>query len=162
MIAPPITPVPPTAAVSLLPAPEDARLAPELPTLALTYGTYDLFHIGHVRLFERIKQRYERLIVAVSTDEFNAIKGKKAVVPYLDRLAMVAACRWVDDVIPETDWAQKERDIVAYGADALVMGSDWAGRFDHLRPRCEVVYLPRTAGVSSTEIKADVVSAVRI
>lgn len=128
-------------------------------TVALTYGTYDLFHIGHVRLFERIKQRWDRLVVAVSTDEFNAVKGKRSVVPYADRVAMVAACRWVDEVIPETDWAQKEADIAAHGADAVVMGSDWTGRFDHLKTLCEVVYLPRTEGVSSTEIKADVMQA---
>lgn len=128
---------------------------------ALTYGTYDLFHIGHVRLFERIRQRFDRLVVAVSTDEFNAIKGKRSVVSFADRVAMVASCRWVDAVIPETDWAQKERDIVTYGADAVVMGSDWEGRFDHLKPLCEVLYLPRTEGVSSTELKADVVAAVR-
>lgn len=131
-------------------------------TVALTYGTYDLFHIGHVRLFERIRQRYDRLVVAVSTDEFNAIKGKRSVVPYADRVEMVRACRWVDEVIPETDWAQKERDIVALGADAVVMGSDWEGRFDHLKPLCDVVYLPRTEGVSSTELKADVVATVRL
>ena len=140
-----------------------APLAParRLGRTALTYGTYDLFHIGHVRLFERIKQRYDRLVVAVSTDEFNAIKGKQSVVPYADRVAMVAACRWVDAVIPETDWSQKQTDIVAHDADVVVMGSDWEGRFDHLKPLCDVVYLPRTEGVSSTELKADVVAAVR-
>jgi glycerol-3-phosphate cytidylyltransferase len=131
------------------------------PTIALTYGTYDLFHIGHVRLFERIKQRYGKLIVAVSTDEFNAIKGKKAVVPYADRVAMVRACRYVDDVIPEDHWAQKETDVVKHGVDAVVMGSDWTGRFDELKALCEVVYLPRTEGVSSTELKAEVVATVR-
>lgn len=131
------------------------------PSIALTYGTYDLFHIGHVRLFERIKQRYGRLIVAVSTDEFNAIKGKKAVVPYADRVAMVQACRHVDEVIPENDWGQKETDVLAHGVDAVVMGSDWTGRFDELKTLCDVVYLPRTEGVSSTELKAEVVAAVR-
>lgn len=136
-------------------------LVPPAVTTALTYGTYDLFHVGHLRLFERIKQRYDRLVVAVSTDEFNAIKGKQSVVPYADRVALVAACRYVDAVIPETDWAQKERDIVAQGADAVVMGSDWEGRFDHLKALCDVLYLPRTDGVSSTELKADVVAAVR-
>jgi glycerol-3-phosphate cytidylyltransferase len=130
-------------------------------SIALTYGTYDLFHIGHVRLFERIKQRYGRLIVAVSTDEFNAVKGKKAVVPYADRVAMVRACRYVDEVIPESDWGQKEADVLVHGVDAVVMGSDWTGRFDELKSLCDVVYLPRTEGVSSTELKAEVVAAVR-
>lgn len=131
------------------------------PSIALTYGTYDLFHIGHVRLFERIKQRYDKLIVAVSTDEFNAIKGKRSVVPFADRVAMVRACRYVDEVIAEDHWAQKETDVVAHGADAVVMGSDWEGRFDDLKRLCDVVYLPRTEGVSSTELKAEVVAAVR-
>lgn len=137
------------------------RSCPGTPTIALTYGTFDLFHIGHLRLFERIKQRYDRLIVAVSTDEFNALKGKKSVVPFGDRIAMVAACRWVDQVIAETGWEQKERDVVVHGADAVIMGSDWEGRFDDLKALCEVVYLPRTEGVSSTELKAEVVAAVR-
>lgn len=148
------------AAAPALPdgAPQTDRRAP---TIALTYGTYDLFHIGHVRLFERIKQRYGRLIVAVSTDEFNAIKGKKAVVPYADRVAMVQACRYVDEVIPEGDWGQKETDVLVHGVDAVVMGSDWTGRFDELKTLCDVVYLPRTEGVSSTELKAEVVATVR-
>lgn len=130
-------------------------------TIALTYGTYDLFHIGHVRLFERIKQRYDRLIVAVSTDEFNAIKGKRSVVPYADRMAMVRACRYVDEVIPESDWGQKEADVLVHGVDAVVMGSDWTGRFDDLKALCDVVYLPRTEGVSSTELKAEVVAVAK-
>jgi glycerol-3-phosphate cytidylyltransferase len=122
-------------------------------TVAITYGTYDLFHIGHVRLFERIKQRYGFLVVAVSTDAFNAVKGKRSVVPFADRLAMVHACRHVDLAIAESSWDQKEADVRRYGADAFVMGSDWEGRFDFLKPLCEVVYLPRTQGVSSTELK---------
>ena len=149
---------------------EPTRPMPELPaapcadrqiTIALTYGTYDLFHIGHVRLFERIKQRYDKLIVAVSTDEFNAIKGKRSVVPFADRVAMVRACRYVDEVIPENDWAQKEVDVMVHGVDVVVMGSDWTGRFDELKMLCDVVYLPRTEGVSSTELKAEVVASVR-
>ena len=122
-------------------------------TVAITYGTYDLFHIGHVRLFERIKQRFGFLIVAVSTDAFNALKGKRSVVPYADRLAMVQACRHVDMAIAEESWAQKAGDIVRYGCDAFVMGSDWEGRFDVLKPLCEVIYLQRTDGVSSSGLK---------
>ena len=141
------------------PAGAEATMSPAT-TVALTYGTYDLFHIGHVRLFERIKQRYGKLIVAVSTDEFNAIKGKKSVVRFADRVAMVRACRYVDEVIPEADWSQKESDVLALGVDAVVMGSDWTGRFDELKALCDVVYLPRTDGVSSTELKAEVVAAV--
>jgi glycerol-3-phosphate cytidylyltransferase len=137
------------------------RPAGALGGTAITYGTYDLFHIGHVRLFERIRQRWGRLVVAVSTDEFNALKGKRAIVPYEDRRDMVAACRWVDRVIPEDSWAQKARDIRTQRAEALVMGSDWAGRFDEFKPLCEVVYLPRTEGISSTALKADVLARVR-
>lgn len=131
------------------------------PRVALTYGTYDLFHVGHVRLFQRIKQRFDRLVVAVSTDEFNTVKGKKSVVPFAERVEMVRACRYVDVVITEHDWSQKEVDIVRVGADALVMGDDWEGRFDHLGWLCDVVYLPRTAGVASTALKADAVAAVK-
>jgi glycerol-3-phosphate cytidylyltransferase len=138
-------------------APRRALPAPPAlprPGAAITYGTYDLFHVGHVRLFCRIKERYGFLVVAVSTDEFNALKGKKAVMPFADRIEMVRACRYVDLAIAETDWAQKERDIVTHGCRACVMGDDWQGRFDHLRGLCEVLYLPRTAGVSSSELKA--------
>lgn len=125
-------------------------------TVAITYGTYDLFHVGHVRLFERIKRRFDFLIAAVSTDAFNAVKGKTSAVPFADRIEIVRACRHVDLAIAEDDWAQKERDLVHYGVDAFVMGDDWAGRFDHLRPFAEVVYLPRTEGVSSSELKRSI------
>lgn len=135
------------------------RAAPDAPRgAAITYGTYDLFHVGHVRLFRRIKERYGFLIVAVSTDEFNAIKGKKAVVPFEDRIEIVRACRYVDLAIAENDWAQKENDIRTYSVAAFAMGDDWAGKFDHLKAFCDVVYLPRTDGVSSSELKAEVVS----
>jgi glycerol-3-phosphate cytidylyltransferase len=126
------------------------------PTVAITYGTYDLFHIGHVNLFRRIKEQYDVLVVAVSTDEFNAIKGKRSAVPYADRVEMVRACRYVDLAIPESGWGQKESDIVTYNADAMVMGSDWAGHFDTLRHLCDVVYLPRTEGVSSSDLKSHI------
>jgi glycerol-3-phosphate cytidylyltransferase len=148
------TPSPLRSASTLSIAPAAGR------TIALTYGTYDLFHIGHVRLFERIRQRFDHLIVAVSTDEFNALKGKASVVPYADRVAMVQACRYVDEVIAENAWDQKAGDIVQHHADALVMGSDWTDRFNEFKELCEVIYLPRTEGVSSTELKADVVANV--
>lgn len=142
--------------------PARRRAAPDAPAgTAITYGTYDLFHVGHVRLFRRIKERYGFLVVAVSTDEFNAVKGKKAVVPFEDRIEIVRACRHVDLAIAENDWAQKEHDIRHYGATAFVMGDDWAGRFDSLKSLCDVVYLPRTDGVSSSELKASVVGAAR-
>jgi glycerol-3-phosphate cytidylyltransferase len=127
---------------------------------AITYGTYDLFHVGHVNLFRRIREHCGHLIVAVSTDEFNAVKGKKAVMSFADRCALVAACRYVDEVIAEHGWDQKERDIVQHRADLFVMGGDWEGRFDHLAALCRVMYLPRTEGVSSTELK-QIVTAQR-
>lgn len=119
----------------------------------LTYGTFDLFHIGHLRLIERLAAMGDRLIVGVSTDEFNAGKGKRSVVSYDDRAAIVAAIRGVDLVLPERAWEQKRADIVEHGVDLFVMGDDWAGKFDDLSDVCEVRYLPRTSGVSSTEIK---------
>lgn len=128
-------------------------------SVAITYGTYDLFHIGHVNLFRRIKERYDVLIVAVSSDTFNAVKGKRSAVPFEDRIEMVRACRHVDLAIAEDGWGQKETDIVRYGADAMVMGSDWTGHFDTLKSLCEVVYLPRTEGVSSSDLKRHIQSA---
>ncbi|TIC87916.1 glycerol-3-phosphate cytidiltransferase [Nocardioides sp. GY 10113] len=119
----------------------------------LTYGTFDLFHIGHLRLIERLTAMGDRLIVGVSSDEFNAAKGKRSVVSYEDRAAIVGAIRGVDLVIPEHAWEQKAADIAEYGVDVFVMGDDWRGKFDDLEELCEVVYLPRTVGVSSTEIK---------
>lgn len=119
----------------------------------LTYGTFDLFHIGHLRLIERLCGLGDRLVVGVSTDDFNAEKGKKSVVSYEDRAAIVDSIKGVDRVIPEESWAQKERDIAEHQVDVFAIGEDWRGRFDHLEQHCQVVYLPRTQGVSSTEIK---------
>lgn len=136
------------------PAPPPGRLHAGLaPSVAITYGTYDLFHIGHVNLFRRIKEQWDFLVVAVSTDEFNAVKGKRSAVPFADRIELVRACRYVDLAIAEEGWAQKARDIQRYGAQAFVMGDDWQGRFDELKVLCEVVCLPRTLGVSSTGLK---------
>ncbi|MBV8036754.1 adenylyltransferase/cytidyltransferase family protein [Roseateles sp.] len=123
------------------------------PSVAITYGTYDLFHVGHVDLFRRIKARWDFLVVAVSTDEFNAVKGKQSAVPFADRIELVRACRYVDLAIAEEAWEQKTRDIQRYGAQAFVMGDNWRGRFDELEALCEVVYLPCTRGVSSTELQ---------
>lgn len=122
----------------------------------ITYGTFDLLHVGHVRLLRRIAELGRQVIVGCSTDEFNALKGKKTIVPYEDRVEMLLACRHVDAVFPEECWEQKPGDIRVYGADMFVMGSDWAGRFDDLTEHCEVLYLPRTPDVSSTQIKQDI------
>jgi len=123
------------------------------PVRVLTYGTFDLFHIGHLRLLERLRALGGHLTVAVSTDEFNALKGKRSIVPYADRAALVAACRYVDEVIPENHWEQKRDDVIRLGIDVFGMGGDWEGRFDELGDVCKVVYLPRTEGISSTAIK---------
>jgi len=123
----------------------------------LTYGTFDLFHFGHVRLLQRLAKMGDRLIVACSTDEFNAVKGKKTVVPYENRVEVLEACRYVDLVIPETDWAQKRQDVQHYDVDVFAMGDDWAGKFDDLADLCDVVYLPRTENVSTTDLKRAVI-----
>lgn len=123
------------------------------PRTVLTYGTFDLFHIGHLRLIERLCGLGDRLVVGVSTDEFNAGKNKKSVVSYEDRAAIVASIKGVDLVIPESSWDQKVTDIQQHGVDVFAIGEDWRGAFDHLEEHCKVVYLPRTQGVSSTEIK---------
>lgn len=119
----------------------------------ITYGTFDLFHYGHLRILERAKELGDYLIVAVSTDEFNEIKGKKCVYPFEHRVKIVEAIKYVDKVIREDNWEQKKSDIKKYGIDVLVMGSDWEGKFDELASLCKVVYLPRTPNISSTEIK---------
>ncbi len=127
------------------------------PVTVITYGTFDLFHYGHVRLLERLSKLGDELIVACSTDEFNAVKGKKpCAVPYDHRVYILEACRYVSRVIPETHWEQKRDDIVKYGADIFAMGDDWEGHFDDLGDLCKVIYLPRTAEISSTELKAQV------
>lgn len=122
-------------------------------TTVLTYGTFDLFHVGHLRLIERLRERGDRVIVGVSTDEFNAGKGKSTVVPYADRAAIVGAIKGVDLVLPEVSWEQKRTDIVDHGVDLFVMGDDWAGTFDDLADLCRVEYLPRTVGISTTGLK---------
>ena len=122
----------------------------------LTYGTYDLLHYGHIRLLQRAASLGDYLVVALSTDEFNAIKGKKSFYPYEVRREMLEAIRYVDLVIPENDWSQKHSDIKRYKIDVVCMGGDWKGdqRFEALKDACEVVYLDRTEGISTTEVKS--------
>ena len=122
----------------------------------ITYGTFDLFHYGHLRILERAKSLGDYLIVAVSTDEFNGIKGKKCIYPYEHRAKIVEAMKVVDEVIPEHSWEQKAEDIKKHKVDVFVMGSDWKGKFDELAELCEIVYLERTPDISSTEIKNNV------
>lgn len=122
----------------------------------LTYGTFDVFHIGHLRILERLRSIGDRLIVGVSTDEFNQLKGKAAWIRYTERAAIVSSLRCVDQVIPETCWEQKAQDIRDFGISILGMGDDWGGRFDHLSDLCEVVYLQRTEGISSTTLRENI------
>ena len=119
----------------------------------LTYGTFDLFHVGHVRLLERAAKLGDKLYVGLSSDEFNALKGKKSILPYEQRAEIVASNRNVTGVFPEESWDQKVKDIARLKADIFVMGGDWAGKFDELNEHCRVEYLDRTEGVSTTEIK---------
>lgn len=123
----------------------------------LTYGTFDLLHYGHINLLRRAKALGDYLVVAVSTDDFNEIKGKKAYHNYETRKMMLEAVRYVDLVIPEENWEQKINDVKEYKIDTVVMGSDWAGsdKFEYLNDYCQVVYLDRTEGISTTKIKQD-------
>lgn len=121
----------------------------------ITYGTFDLLHTGHINLLRRAKALGDYLIVALSTDEFNEGKGKKAYYTYEQRKTILEAIRYVDKVIPEYSWEQKIEDIKKYDIDIFVMGDDWKGKFDFLKDYCEVVYLPRTVGISTTKIKQD-------
>ena len=119
----------------------------------ITYGTFDLLHYGHINLLRRAKAQGDYLIVALSTDQFNTIKGKKSYFDYEKRKALLEAIRYVDLVIPEENWEQKITDVQLYHVDTFVMGDDWEGKFDYLKECCEVVYLPRTPEISTTQIK---------
>ncbi len=123
----------------------------------LTYGTFDLFHQGHVRILKRAKALGDKLIVAISTDEFNAIKGKKSYHSYEIRKEILESVKYVDMVIPEKEWGQKRDDVKKYNVDIVVMGDDWTGneKFECLRDLCDVVYLPRTENISTSKIKKD-------
>jgi glycerol-3-phosphate cytidylyltransferase len=120
----------------------------------LTYGTFDLFHRGHINLLKRAKAMGDFLIVAISTDEFNTLKNKRSFYSYEERKLVLEAIRYVDLVIPENDWEQKKHDIAEHNIDIFVMGDDWLGKFDELKDLCEVIYLPRTSGISTTQTKA--------
>lgn len=121
----------------------------------ITYGTFDLLHWGHINILKRAKELGDHLTVVLSTDEFNAIKNKKAYYSYENRKLILEAIRYVDEVIPENNWEQKISDVVENDIDIFVMGDDWEGKFDFLMDYCEVVYLPRTVGISTTQIKQD-------
>lgn len=119
----------------------------------LTYGTFDLTHAGHISILERAKSYGDKLIVGLSTDEFNLVKNKHSVFSFQHRRIILEAIRYVDLVIPENCWSQKAIDIQDYNVDILVMGNDWEGHFDDLNHLCKVLYLERTKGISTTYLK---------
>ena len=125
----------------------------------ITYGTFDLLHYGHINLLRRARALGDYLVVVLSTDEFNwNEKHKKCYFTYEQRKQMLEAIRYVDLVVPEENWEQKKTDVAKYGVDVFVMGDDWKGKFDFLKDQCEVVYLPRTPEISTTEIKQSLAS----
>lgn len=119
----------------------------------ITYGTYDLLHIGHINLLRRAREMGDYLIVGLSTDTFNSVKHKKAFFTYEHRKEILEAIRFVDKVIPEETWEQKIEDVKKYKVDIFVMGDDWKGQFDFLKEFCEVVYFERTKDISTRFIK---------
>ncbi len=122
-------------------------------TTVLTYGTFDLLHFGHIRLLKRLRSMGDRLIVGLSTDEFNENKGKRSVVSYEHRKELLDSVRYVDLVFPEVSWQQKRQDIEKYDVDIFAMGDDWVGKFDELQDIVNVLYVPRTNGISTTSMK---------
>ncbi|HSU79601.1 MAG TPA: glycerol-3-phosphate cytidylyltransferase [Candidatus Angelobacter sp.] len=127
-------------------------------TRVLTYGTFDILHWGHINLLKRARELGDHLTVGLSTDEFNKIKGKRSYTSYEQRKLILEAIRYVDDVIPEENWEQKRQDVKAHNIDLFVMGDDWKGKFDFLEDLCQVIYLPRTTGISTSKIKQDLSS----
>jgi len=119
----------------------------------ITYGTFDILHAGHINLLRRARALGDRLVVGLSSDQFNQSKHKSSLLTYENRRAVLESIRWVDEVFPETGWDQKVDDIKRYAADIFVMGHDWEGKFDFLSEYCQVCYLPRTEDISTTEIK---------
>ena len=122
-------------------------------TTVITYGTFDLFHFGHLELLKRAAGYGDKLIVVLSTDEFNLQKNKISRQSYNLRKQNLECIKFVSLVIPENNWEQKENDIKTHNVNTLVMGDDWNGKFDYLMPLCKVIYLPRTPGISSTILK---------
>ena len=124
----------------------------------ITYGTFDLLHYGHINLLRRAKTYGDYLIVCLSTDEFNGLKGKKCYFSYEERKQLLESIRYVDLVVPETCWEQKITDVKEYHIDTFVMGDDWKGKFDYLKDEgVDVVYLPRTPNISTSQIKSDLI-----
>lgn len=127
----------------------------------ITYGTFDLLHKGHLNILKRAKNLGDYLVVGLSTEPFNHLKGKQAYHSYEHRKATLATVKYVDQIIPEENWYQKVSDIKKYNINVFVMGDDWLGKFDDLQKYCDVIYLPRTDGVSSSQIKRQLLDKKR-
>lgn len=123
--------------------------------VVITYGTFDTLHYGHINLLRRAKDLGDYLIVGLSTDEFNATKGKKSMLNYEERKSLLSAIKYVDKIIPEENWEQKVEDIKKYNVDILTMGDDWkdSDKFNYLKKYCDLIFLERTKDISSTAIK---------
>ena len=129
----------------------------------ITYGTYDMLHIGHINLLTRAKARGDYLIVGVTSDDYDRSRGKLNVSQSQgERMAAIRALDFVDEVILETHKDQKQEDMVRYGIDEFVIGDDWVGKFDYLNQWTKVVYLPRTEGISSTQLRNENIRPIRI
>jgi len=128
----------------------------------ITYGTFDMFHIGHLKLLKRLSKMGDKLIVAISDDKFNEGKGKKVMIPYKQRAKIIKSIKYVDKVIAEKNWEQKVTDIQKYNVDTFVIGDDWEGKFDFLKEHCKVVYLPRTKDISTTQLKKSLTNFMSI
>ena len=128
----------------------------------LTYGTFDLLHIGHLNLLKKAKSLGDTLIVGLSTDRFNQEKNKKSILSYDLRKKTLESLDFIDMVIPEDSWDQKSNDILMYSIDTFTIGDDWLGHFDHLGAYCEVNYIKRTPGISSTMLKQILISSIKI
>lgn len=123
----------------------------------ITFGTFDILHIGHIRILQRARALGDRLVVGVSTDALNrSKKGRAPVYPEEERLEIIKSLKYVDDVFLEHSLEQKAQYIKEHKADILVMGEDWSGRFDDMKALCRVEYLPRTIGISTTELIAEI------
>ena len=120
----------------------------------ITYGTFDVLHPGHINLLRKAKSLGDYLIVGIAGDTFNLGKGKKSCLDFSYRKEVLEAIRYVDFTFEETSWDQKIKDVKKYNADVFVIGDDWKGKFDFLLDYCEVIYLPRTPNISTTELKS--------
>ncbi|MFC6438576.1 adenylyltransferase/cytidyltransferase family protein [Bowmanella sp. JS7-9] len=119
----------------------------------ITFGTFDVFHVGHINILKRAREQGDYLIVGISSDQLNINKkGRAPIYPLSSRMEIIQSLRFVDEVFVEESLEKKREYIQQFDADALVMGDDWVGRFDEFKDICDVVYLPRTPSISTTEI----------